>query len=643
VLTGTAPYRLLLSAPEEALPGAYSLIVQRADRITGCSALPLGAIGDTTGVIASLSADRFATCYTIPAGQHASSEILSFAPVSGGGTAVLSVRDDTGRTICGGYGAATSQLLDCDFAAGRAYTAVLTGSPSDAQFRVSRRDASPAGAKCRTPASTVLGGPATAGTLTAPDEVHCFRITTTASTVFWLGPRSTTDSAARYRITDAAGKSLCAGYVYACRVSGSTGYQVFLRSTKPGTAVAYRFDAWQLGTSGKAAPQCQQAYGAPGFGPLTGTLNEQRTAVCVAVPIGRYSDFTVALTNTAGGADVPTPYYLRLGGTTDWAGPCSYATGGRGCSTYLPSGQTSDTALFILAPRTVGENLPFRAVTACSSPGGCAIPYVLGAVTPNSALNSGPVNLSLQGNGLSATDTVTLTRSGSASVKGVVRSFVNGVLTVTADVTGAAAGAWNVTIRSAADGRTATIANAVTVRATALKSTKAPAVSGTVRVGSTVKVANGVWSPAATSYSYQWYANGVAIKGAVGSSYAINATMRGKRLSVTVTAKRANRVNSPAASAGVTVGWGVAPVAKTKPSISGTVRNGKTVKAKVGTWSLSATSYKYVWKVNGKTVGTGSKLKLKKSWKGKKLTLTVTAKRTGHLDGKATSKTAKVK
>ncbi|MBB2945639.1 hypothetical protein FB565_005397 [Actinoplanes lutulentus] len=644
-LAGPAPYRILLSSSEGVAAGEYALIVQRTDRITGCAALPLGAIGDNSGVTTAFSADRFATCYTIPAGQHATSEIFSHLPVNGGtGTAVFTVLDETGRVVCGSEWDVTYQLIHCGLTTGKAYTAVLVAQPANVQYRVSRRDASPAGAKCQAPASTVLGGPGAAGTLTGAGDVRCYRVSTSASAVFWLGLRST-DHTARYRITDAAGKALCDGFVYPCRVSGSTSYQVFVRPVAGRASVPYRFDAWNLGTKDKPAAQCEKAYGAPGFGTLTGTLGDQRTAICVAVPVKNRSEFLVRLTNTAGRAEIPESYYFRLGGPVDWTSPCSWSSrGGQDCEVSLPSSEPTGIALFVLAPETPGGTFPFKADTTCYYEP-CTIPYVLGSVSPNSALNSGPVNLSLRGNAFSATDTVTLTRSGSASIKAAVRSFVNGTLTVTADVTNAAAGAWNVTIRSAKDGRQATIAGAVTVRATALKLTKAPSISGTVRVGSTVKAVAGSWSPAATGYAYQWSANGVAIKGAVGYAYQIPAAQRGKRLTVTVTAKRANRVNSPAVSAGVTVGWGIAPAATMKPKITGTVKVGKTVKAAAGAWSPSASSYRYEWRLNGKVIkgATASKLKLKKAWKGKKLTVVVIAKRAGHYDGKATSKALKIK
>ncbi|MEU4692112.1 FlgD immunoglobulin-like domain containing protein [Actinoplanes sp. NPDC023714] len=173
-----------------------------------------------------------------------------------------------------------------------------------------------------------------------------------------------------------------------------------------------------------------------------------------------------------------------------------------------------------------------------------------------------------------------------------------------------------------------------------LTATRAPAIGGTVAVGSTVTASTGTWSPAPTSYAYQWAAGGVAIKGATGSSYAIPASLLGKRLTVTVTAKRAghpNGVSTSAASAAVAAGR--APKATKAPAVTGTVAVGSTVKATAGTWSPAASSYAYQWAANGVAIkgATGSSYTISASQLGKRLTVTVTAKRAGHTNGVAKS------
>ncbi|MFF2276662.1 hypothetical protein [Agromyces sp. NPDC058126] len=65
-----------------------------------------------------------------------------------------------------------------------------------------------------------------------------------------------------------------------------------------------------------------------------------------------------------------------------------------------------------------------------------------------------------------------------------------------------------------------------------------PSVTGTARLGYTLKAAAGTW-PSGTTLKYQWRANGVAISGATGSSYFLNSgSLGGKRITVSVTGSR---------------------------------------------------------------------------------------------------------
>jgi hypothetical protein len=77
----------------------------------------------------------------------------------------------------------------------------------------------------------------------------------------------------------------------------------------------------------------------------------------------------------------------------------------------------------------------------------------------------------------------------------------------------------------------------------ALKATTAPAVSGTPTVGSTLFVTSGVWSPAATSYSYQWYLASKPISAATSSSLQLTTADEGSSVHVEVTALRVGYVD----------------------------------------------------------------------------------------------------
>lgn len=79
-----------------------------------------------------------------------------------------------------------------------------------------------------------------------------------------------------------------------------------------------------------------------------------------------------------------------------------------------------------------------------------------------------------------------------------------------------------------------------------------PKISGVAKVGEKLVATKGEWNAAAKTYTYQWRANGTAIKGATASSYKVAGTMAGKKISVAVTASGTHSsatVTSPATAA----------------------------------------------------------------------------------------------
>ena len=59
-------------------------------------------------------------------------------------------------------------------------------------------------------------------------------------------------------------------------------------------------------------------------------------------------------------------------------------------------------------------------------------------------------------------------------------------------------------------------------------------VSGTAKVGRTLTVSRGTWT-SGTAFTYQWYSNGKAIKGATKTTLKVASSMRGAQISVKVT------------------------------------------------------------------------------------------------------------
>ena len=100
--------------------------------------------------------------------------------------------------------------------------------------------------------------------------------------------------------------------------------------------------------------------------------------------------------------------------------------------------------------------------------------------------------------------------------------------TITVKVTGSRAGFTSVSKTSAATA--AVTANQLTVGK--------PKVTGTARVGKTVKVSAGSWGPAPVKLSYRWYRSSKAISGATKSSYKLKSTDKGKTITIKVSGSK---------------------------------------------------------------------------------------------------------
>ncbi|WP_405115510.1 IPT/TIG domain-containing protein [Micromonospora sp. NBC_01405] len=269
-------------------------------------------------------------------------------------------------------------------------------------------------------------------------------------------------------------------------------------------------------------------------------------------------------------------------------------------------------------------------------------PLTVTSVSPASVAAGGVRTITVTGTGFHQEDQVTVTPTGGAALTATVRSVSadHRTLTVEVDLTSAAVGKASVSVRPNDWSDAVSLADAFSITGSqAIRSVTPPTITGTVAVGATVRASTGQWSPAATAYTYQWAANGTAISGATGSTYVVPASRLGKRLTVTVTATKPGYSPAQATSkATVPVAKGAAPQATVKPTITGTARVGQTVQATTGTWTPSADSYRYEWRVGGVLSGTTTKtLKLTAAMRDKTVTVTVVAVKAGHADGRATS------
>jgi hypothetical protein len=81
-----------------------------------------------------------------------------------------------------------------------------------------------------------------------------------------------------------------------------------------------------------------------------------------------------------------------------------------------------------------------------------------------------------------------------------------------------------------------------------LTNTKKPNLTGQAKVGKTLTVSPGTWSPSPTSTTYQWLRNGKPISGATSATYKLKGKDEGKKVSVAVTVKSSGYVDSTATS-----------------------------------------------------------------------------------------------
>jgi hypothetical protein len=167
-------------------------------------------------------------------------------------------------------------------------------------------------------------------------------------------------------------------------------------------------------------------------------------------------------------------------------------------------------------------------------------------------------------------------------------------------------------------------------------------VTGTARVASKLTATTAGWDAQAT-LSYQWFANGTPVSGATNATFIVPASAAAKKISVRATAAQAGYDASSVTSASTPAAAKAKFVTKSV-KISGTVRVGKTVKAKAGTWSPKP-SLSYRWYANGKAIkgAKSSSLKVTSSLAGKKLSVKVTAKRSGYVTAVVSSARSTIK
>lgn len=180
--------------------------------------------------------------------------------------------------------------------------------------------------------------------------------------------------------------------------------------------------------------------------------------------------------------------------------------------------------------------------------------------------------------------------------------------------------------------------------ATAPTATKAPAITGEARTGSTLTAQPPTWDQTSgVTTTYQWKRAGAVITGATQTTYVVTADDVAKAITVVATGRTSPTTATESPSTAVTPTKGAAPTASTKPDITGTPAIGSTLSVSSGTWTGAQPTFTYQWyRSRGRGAApisgaTGTSYQLTNADAGRKVVVLVFAERPGYETGFALS------
>lgn len=167
----------------------------------------------------------------------------------------------------------------------------------------------------------------------------------------------------------------------------------------------------------------------------------------------------------------------------------------------------------------------------------------------------------------------------------------------------------------------------------------APVISGNPKVGGTLQTTAGTWTPGDVKVSYQWYADGVAVKRGRGSTYVLGKRRIGSQMTVRTTASKAGYPSKTVRSAATDPVLPGALRNTAAPAISGTPQVDRTLTVDTGAWNPTPTTLGVQWYADGAPIAgaTGTSLTLSPDLVGAQITATVKARRQSYAAVTATS------
>ncbi|WP_026366116.1 S8 family serine peptidase [Promicromonospora sukumoe] len=203
-----------------------------------------------------------------------------------------------------------------------------------------------------------------------------------------------------------------------------------------------------------------------------------------------------------------------------------------------------------------------------------------------------------------------------------------------------------VTVTGTADGRIPTTVTSAETReiSEGLLEWSTPTISGTHRVGSTLRAHAGSWTPG-TTFTYQWLASSGEIEGANGPTFTPTRDQLGMQITVQLNAFRRGYLPTLATSEGdgiPTVTSGL--ISQPDPVILGRATPGATLTASRPPSVPAANWVYYQWMLDGQPIrdATKSTLTVQSAWKGQVITVRVIVKASAYKDTTVTSAGSRV-
>lgn len=165
-----------------------------------------------------------------------------------------------------------------------------------------------------------------------------------------------------------------------------------------------------------------------------------------------------------------------------------------------------------------------------------------------------------------------------------------------------------------------------------LRSTKAPEIAGTRRVGTRLTASEAAWAQRPTSVSYRWQVGGRTVRGADTRSFRLDRHMVGKRVRVSAVARRLGYPRSVVTSRLTReVGPGRFSLTR-RPALAGRARVARTLHVSAGSWSPRPDRVSYRWFADGERIrrATSRTLRLRARFVKSRIAVTVTARRPGY-------------